>query len=376
MRLRIFGLLMVSLSTASGSGLYYNVTEITPNALFPALYLNDSGDIAATLLSNGAFTSIEYQNGKLTSLPPLIPGTTATVEGIAANGDVVGYSGTGETVVAVYWHNGVPFALPGGGSMNSSAGVISVSGSILGDVLGYPVIWADPASDPVGLAEFQNLPGAPTQINAAGQITGNALNSTPDGLVPVAVLWQNPLSQPMAIASNATFSTADDINNQGQVVGTYYDGSPFQSGIYLWQNGVMTDLSAIVNQTVDTPYFGAPRINDRGDVVAVDWLYENGTGYAPSDLITDKNIQLSSLDDVNDSGQILGISATGEIVLLTPGEPPPTPEPATYRYCIVAVFILGAARFYSRKSHGALRNSKLICEKVFSRRPPQSSTGG
>jgi hypothetical protein len=79
--------------------------------------------------------------------------------------------------------------------------------------------------------------------------------------------------------------------------------------------------------TKATPYFGDPRINDRGDVVAASWLYANGRGYAPSDLITDKNIQLSSLDDIHSSGQILGISATGEIVLLTPGEPPPIPEP-------------------------------------------------
>jgi hypothetical protein len=64
---------MVSLSTASSSGLYYNVTEISPSSLLPALYLNDSGDIAATLFSNGSYTSIEYQNGKFTPLPLLSP---------------------------------------------------------------------------------------------------------------------------------------------------------------------------------------------------------------------------------------------------------------------------------------------------------------
>jgi len=60
-------------NTASSSGLYYNVTEISPSSLLPALYLNDSGDIAATLFSNGSYTSIEYQNGKFTPLPLLSP---------------------------------------------------------------------------------------------------------------------------------------------------------------------------------------------------------------------------------------------------------------------------------------------------------------
>ena len=142
------------------------------------------------------------------------------------------------------------------------------------------MIWPDPASDPVGLAAFQNLPAAPSQINSAGQVTGNSLKSTVNGDVPVAVLWQNSQSQPMAIASNETCSTADDINNQGQVVGIYYDRSAFRSGVYLWRNGVMTDLTAIVNQTGATPYFGDPRINDRGDVVASSWLYANGRGAA------------------------------------------------------------------------------------------------
>src|SRR6266550_4675087 len=95
-------------------------------------------------------------------------------------------------------------------------------------------------------------------------------------------------------------SIANDINNEGQVVGS--SGISLSNGTshaFLWQNGTMTDIGN----------WAANGINDGGQIVGSNGhavLWDNGT---MTDLGTLGGYTYSSGSDINNVGQVVGISA-------------------------------------------------------------------
>jgi probable HAF family extracellular repeat protein len=59
---------------------------------------------------------------------------------------------------------------------------------------------------------------------------------------------------------------ATGINNQGQVVGNDFDSDFNWSHGFIWQNGVMTDLNALIPADSNLLIISASNINERGQI--------------------------------------------------------------------------------------------------------------
>jgi probable HAF family extracellular repeat protein len=121
--------------------------------------------------------------------------------------------------------------------------------------------------------------------------------------------------------SGGGFSWAHDVNNRGQIVGRFASDAGSHHA-FLWERGVMLDLGTLPGGSHSEAY----AINDRGQVVGwstVDettrtlfdgcwhaFLWANGT---MTDLgsLGDNRFQ-SYAYSINDRGQIVGISSTGD----------------------------------------------------------------
>ena len=227
--------------------------------------LNDLVQIVGTTLSpeTGTFCAFTWQRGQMLELPS--PTGSSAAFGIADNllGQVVGViydaNSNGE---AALWNKGKVTLLPGipGGNFSQSE-AINIRGEIVGtsqDASGITnaVLWSHGA---LTLLANNAVPGA---INDENQVVGTIF--TP----PVsAFLWQNGTTTALPpLAGTVGSTTASDINDVGQIVGT-------SSNIaVLWRNGVAINLNDQIAQGDPLkPYVtlhGAGRINNFGQIVA------------------------------------------------------------------------------------------------------------
>lgn len=231
-----------------------------------------------------------WQDGDMAALPTL-GGNNGLASAINSRGQVVGQAETTEvdsgcppyrTAPPVLWQKGRAEQLP---TVEGDPDGIAVGINDPGQVVGFTgtctaalhaVLWEN------GMAtELPNL-GSTSQnvalaINNRGQIVGN---SSPDPTTIYAVLWQNGKITKLGTISGDFASNASGINDKGQVVGSSFDANFNPSHAFLWENGVMTDLSTLFPPGYHLYPTMANKINARGQISGMATDLKTGTVHA------------------------------------------------------------------------------------------------
>ena len=102
-------------------------------------------------------------------------------------------------------------------------------------------------------------------INNRGQIAGEVRSA--DGTHYVAALWQpdGTLTNHEPLPGDLD-AFATGINDLGQVVGNDFDSNFDWSHGFIWQNGVMTDINALISADSNLSVISASNINERGQI--------------------------------------------------------------------------------------------------------------
>ncbi|MGA7854144.1 MAG: hypothetical protein WCA15_12530 [Candidatus Acidiferrales bacterium] len=244
---------------------------------------------------------------------------------------------TGHDCVGFSWQWGVMSPLPTLGGPNGFAAGANNLGQIVG--------WAENAShdtscvlpqyfqfEPVvygpAVGQIEQLPnypgdpdGAATAINDRGQVVG--ISGTCDVAVGAftathALLWQNGAVTDLGSLGGKGWNTPMAINRRGDIVG-FSDLPGDVSGgtlnasfhAFLWtkETGRMTDLGVLAGDSLSE----ALDINDEGQIVGVSlpsfraFIYENGKMWDLNSLIAhDSPLFLIGANGINDRGEITG----------------------------------------------------------------------
>jgi len=184
--------------------------------------------------------------GHIQALPPFPGDSIGVALGINDQGQVVGVSGGcapyGQSIIhALLWQDGRPFDL---GNLGSANGTV------------------------------------PFVVNNRGQVGYSVLA---DGVTTHAFLWtKENRMQDLGTLPGDVFSSAGGISDKGQVVGGSCDASG-NCRVFLWENGVMSDLNALVcpgtSLYLNDNGIGGPDINDRGEIAG--GAYDPNTGDSP-----------------------------------------------------------------------------------------------
>ncbi len=260
---------MYSLDPSYGSSSYIGLGQV----------INGQGQVAGVEGTSAGYTAFLWtpsqNNGATGSLVNLnVPvGAGTWVYGMNNSGEVVGATGSASSSEAFLWQpevaNGSTGStqnlgfLPGGTS--SWAGGINDNGQVVGGSNNTAFIWTasggmQPLTTPTGDGS------AADQINKAGEVAGDLVTSNTVGGATTytyhAAVWSSAgiLELP---SLGGQSSGAMAINNNGEVVG-WSQTSNGNTDIFVYENGVMTDLNTLTGYTLGSVY----GINDSGQIIA------------------------------------------------------------------------------------------------------------
>lgn len=159
------------------------------------------------------------------------------------------------------------------------------------------------------------FPGAghhATALNEGGDVVGYA---TPERWAPV--LWEAPDHEPIVLSERAGQTIASDINERGDVSGTWFAIRIFSTAL-VWRAGTHEEVELPVPEGVTAS--AASAINDAGQVVghtnvyvpttyrAVRWTLDGGL---PTDL-GDLGAESSAAEGLNETGTAVGWATVAE----------------------------------------------------------------
>ena len=131
---------------------------------------------------------------------------------------------------------------------------------------------------------FEGIPIAANDINNKGQVVG--VTSGPVGAETEAVLWQGGVASGLGTLPGDVASIGSAISDNGKVVGQSCDANDNCRG-FLWQDGVMTDLNALVPPDSALDFPDPVGINSRGQIVGLGVV--KSTGELHAFLLTPNN---------------------------------------------------------------------------------------
>ena len=101
-----------------------------------------------------------------------------------------------------------------------------------------------------------------------------------------------------SIGPSSSFEAyATSVNDSGVIVGPWQNGN--QSGVFIYQNGQIADLHA-------PNRYGDPFINNAGQIVFADFLYQNGSWQDINDLDLGDGWKFTEAYGINNHGAIIG----------------------------------------------------------------------
>lgn len=213
---------------------------------------------------------------------------------INASGAVAGTVGYGEDASqSVFWNAAGQLTnlTPSNGRISNTAG-ISDAGVVVYSEFGRFYTWNAGVVTDLGV-------GSPEAVNGKGQIVGAF-----GGVIGV---WTNGVVSPLPSPASVLYSSASDINNNADVVGSAYFTDTKSIRAVIWRNGTVQEIGTLPGDVSSI----ATAINDLGQVVgysvnsARKWrafLWENGV---IRDLGFPDGVQ-SAVYGINDAGQIAG----------------------------------------------------------------------
>jgi probable HAF family extracellular repeat protein len=242
--------------------------------------INNSGQIVADASTT---TNIDhaflYSNGQWTDLGVPSGFTNSQATGINDFGQIVGdaYNTNSAGIIVadhvVLYSNGqwTDLGVPSGFDTIQFAG-INNSGQIIADAshssggADHAVLYSNGQWTDLGVPSgFGN--SEPFAINDSGQIVGVALPSM-GSYVNHAVLYSNGQWTDLGVPGGFTGSDAFTINNFGQIVGDASDAAGTSGDAFLYSNGQSTDLNSVLRAGTTITLSSADAINDNGQIVA------------------------------------------------------------------------------------------------------------
>lgn len=314
-RLSVLGLALgLSFGAARADTHPYRLRDVGPG--YPA-GVNANGDIAGEVFVDGEIQlhAAVWRDGVRTILSDAGLGLGSAANSVARDGTAVGWIKTADNVThPVKWApDGTRSALDATGA----AVQVNARGTILGfDNPGLPFGWVI-GPDGLGLRLKPRIAGETAFGNALNDhdwIVGNEYAVGGPDIAVHCVIWHDGQVQDLGFPPGATSCAANDINNQGHVVGTV-GLSRGGSSAFLWRDGTWTMLG-----TLGGPSGSATALND--DDVVVGWASDSPEHKRERPFVWKDGVMTKLTDAFKNHARVdidylRGVDARGRIVVGT-----------------------------------------------------------